>query len=65
MSGENRSYRVEFAIDVYADSPEQACWRAWGALSQPGSMLPIGTVTSPDGSQTNIDLEEVKEEHRT
>ena len=52
-------YRVEFAIDVSAETPVEACQRAWELMTQPDALLPVGTVVDPDsGQREHIDLQE-------
>ena len=55
-------YHVEFAIEVMADTAEEACRRAWELMTQSDSLLPVGTVVDPDsGSREHIDLQELAE----
>lgn len=54
-----KRYRVEFAIDVSAETPEKACQIAWENLTQPDSFLPIGTVTDECGEGEDVDLQEL------
>ena len=57
-----KTYRVEFAIDVVAESPTAACQRAWDLMTQPDALQPVGTVIDPDsGDRTDIDLQEFAE----
>lgn len=58
-------YRVEFAIDVGAENPTQACQVAWAMLAH-SDCLPIGTVIASDtGKSQDIDLQEIVEEKHT
>lgn len=57
-----KNYRVEFAIDVTADTPEEACETAWALLNDSQAFLPIGTVTSEDGQSEDIDLQDLANE---
>lgn len=55
-------YRVKFEIDVEADTPEEACQRAWELMTQRDSLLPIGTVLDVSGGERqDIDLQELTE----
>ena len=56
MSNEPNEYTVAFAIDVTADSPQQACALAWDLLSQSERYQPIGEVTCPNGAKLQIEL---------
>lgn len=57
------AYLVEFAINIDAESREEACKKAWELMTWPGAMLPVGTVTDSDG-QENIDLQEISERNK-
>ena len=58
-----KAYRVEFAIDVTAATPAEACRRAWELMTQPDSMLPVGTVLDVgSGKRQDIDLQELAED---
>jgi hypothetical protein len=57
-----KSYRVEFAIDVTAETPAEACRRAWELMTQTDSMLPVGTVLEvSSGNRQEIDLQALAE----
>ena len=56
-----KAYRVEFAIDVTAETPAEACRRAWELMTQPDSMLPVGTVIDVGGKRQDIDLQALAE----
>lgn len=58
-----KTYHVEFAIEVDADNPQEACKRAWELLSGPGAMLPVGEVIEHegDGFREQVDLQELEE----
>jgi hypothetical protein len=55
-----KTYRVEFSIDVSAESPEAAAKRGWELLTAPDAWLPVAEVTEHDGDgwPTTVDLEE-------
>ena len=69
MEGNDKLYRVEFAIDVTAGTPNEACQIAWAHLTQPDALLPIGDVTTLtegeksgwDGDCERVDLQELAE----
>ena len=46
MAASEKLYRVEFAIDVVAETPAEACQTAWGLLTNPDALLPVGDVTT-------------------
>lgn len=55
-------YHVEFAIDLVAETPEEACKRAWELMTQADSLLPVGTVLDVrSGDREDIDLQELAE----
>jgi hypothetical protein len=57
-----KTYRVEFAIDVTAETANEACRRAWELMTRPDSMLPIGTVHEvANGERQDIDLQALAE----
>ena len=57
-----KAYRVEFAIDVMAETSAEACRRAWELMTRPDSMLLFGTVFDVgSGKRQDIDLQELAE----
>ena len=61
-----KSYRVEFAIDVEAETTAEACKRAWELMTQPNSLLPVGTVlNNSSGERQDIDLQELAKTRRS
>lgn len=57
-----KGFRVSFAIDVEAKTPEEACARAWELLTGEGAMLPIGEVeehSDPYADTVEVDLQEI------
>ena len=69
MAASEKLYRVEFAIDVVAETPAEACQTAWGLLTNPDALLPVGDVTTlTDGEDSGmagdierVDLQELAE----
>lgn len=58
-------YHVEFAIEVTAETSEEACRRAWELMTRSDSLLPVGTVVDPDsGVREDIDLQELAENQK-
>ena len=56
-------YHVEFAIDVVAETSEEACRHAWKLMTQSCALLPVGTVVDPEsGKREKIDLQGLAEE---
>lgn len=55
--GGYRSYRVSWVIDVDADSPRDAAWKARRAATRPGSIATVYSVEDrTTGETTEIDL---------
>jgi hypothetical protein len=56
-----KEYRVEFAIEVDAETAEQAAKAAWLLLSGLDSRLPVADVieVDGDGDSITVDLEEL------
>lgn len=55
-----REYTVTWAIEVYADTPEEAAREALRIQRDPESMATVFTVQAfPDGGSVNIDLEDI------
>ena len=51
-----QSYRVEWVIDVEADSPLEAAALAWDAMRDEDSIGNVFTVHGPRAEETEIDL---------
>ena len=57
-----KTYRVDFAIDVEAETSVEACKRAWELMTQPDSLPPVGTILDiSSGERQDIDLQELVE----
>ena len=57
-----KAYRVEFTIDVTAETSAEACRRAWELMTRPDSLLPVGTVLDVgSGSRQDLDLQALAE----
>lgn len=59
--GEPTSYRVEWSIDIEADTPEAAARQAWAHMRRHDSTANVFTVISASGDQEQIDLQEIDE----
>jgi len=56
--GPERLYRVVYAIDVSAKSPQQAAEHAYEIMRDPESMCPVLDVLDSEGRRTRVDLSE-------
>ncbi len=57
-----KTYYVEFAIELDAESSIEACQRAWELMTGAESLLPIGTVIELDsGRREDLDLQALAE----
>jgi len=54
-------YRVEWVIEVDADTPEDAARRALEMMQDPQSTANVFNVMDKDGIQVEIDLEHLNE----
>lgn len=55
-------YRVEWAIDIGADTPEEAARLALAIQRNPGSTATVFTVTDEEGEMEDIDILAIDEE---
>lgn len=56
-------YRVEWAVDIEADTPEEAARQALAIQRDPESTATFFTVTDDSGAQKAVDLAEIEQEH--
>lgn len=55
-------YRVEWAIDIEADTPEEAARLALKIQRDPASTATVFTVTDEDGEMEDFDILAIDEE---
>lgn len=54
-------FRVEWSMDIEADTPEDAARQTWAHMRRHDSTANVFTVISASGEQETIDLQEIDE----